>query len=360
MEAQQGAPASERAQGADRGPAVDGLKLGIDIGGTKIEGIALDSQGRIVAQTRRPTHPGSQAVLADLISTARELQAQTSSQGAPPVSSLGVGIPGRVNNATGEVWDAVNLRLRHANLGRALKTELQIPVSIENDVNAAALGAYAGSDQPLMVFINLGTGLAAGVVRQGRIDHGYSGVIGEIGHIPADSHGFACRCGQHGCLETVTSGWALARLWPQASPPLPDLIRQAQQGQDQAGQVLSMFIHGLATAIQMTALSIDPATIVLGGGVTKAGPALLQLAQEELDRRAASSHFIDSLKLSQRLSMVPPDKLIGAIGAALAGEQRASAQAMQGVPEEPKTPENLRKCPHHQPGSRKGLPTNKE
>ncbi|BDR53972.1 NagC family transcriptional regulator [Bombiscardovia apis] len=306
------------------------MRIGLDIGGTKIEGVAIDAAGHTVASTRKPSRPGNEQVIEDLAQSVRELQAQAGSEYSQEASSLGIGIPGRVDSVSGTVWDAVNLHIRKVELGTELSRELGMPVGIENDVNAAALGAYADSKVPTMVFINLGTGLAAGIIRQGHIDHGASGAIGEIGHIPVELHRFACKCGQQGCLETVASGSALARLWPQANPPLPDIIRRSREGNLQAEQVLSMFAQGVATVIQIVALSIDPNTIVIGGGLTKTGPDLLNVVNTELERQAANSHFIDSLKLPERLSLVPAERAIGAIGAALAGAQQAKSGALPG------------------------------
>lgn len=120
---------------------------------------------------------------------------------------------------------------------------------MENDVNAAAVGAAEFVEHvdgnATVVFLNFGTGLAAGLVRDGQAEHGYSGFIGEIGHLPVDPNGFECPCGQRGCLETVASGGAVAKLWPSANPPMPDLIRKARQGDKRANDVLGKVAHGM-------------------------------------------------------------------------------------------------------------------
>lgn len=134
-----------------------------------------------------------------------------------------------------------------------------------------------------VVFLNFGTGLAAGLVRGGQAEHGYSGSIGEIGHLPIDPNGFECPCGQRGCLETVASGGAVAKLWPSANPPMPDLIRKARQGDGHANDVLAMVAHAMGDTIQIVAQAYDPQRIIIGGGMAKTGDALIEVIQAELE-----------------------------------------------------------------------------
>ena len=200
--------------------------VGIDIGGTKIEAVLVDERNTVLNTCRIPARPGAQNVLDDVIGITRRL-------GGEPVA-VGVGLPGQVDSVTGVVRDIVNLDIVKLELGREASKALGIPVQVENDVNAAALGAVALIDDQVsagdtVVFLNFGTGLAAGVVRDGHVERGYSGSYGEIGHIPVDPNKFLCNCGQRGCLETVTSGGSVAKLWP-GQPPLPDLIEKAKAG----------------------------------------------------------------------------------------------------------------------------------
>ena len=337
----------------------DPISLGIDIGGTKIEGVALDGDKHLLACHRIPTREGGQEVHDDTVTLIRHLLDQVGpNRGSVTV---GLGIPGRVDANQGIVDDAVNLGIRHMALGPAIAKTTGLPVRVENDVNIAALGAASqagdalispgttphseaarnkarhpasepGRDAPralpdqddhVVVFINLGTGLAAGIIRGGRIEHGASGAIGEIGHIPVDSHQFPCKCGQRGCLETVASGSAVEALWPGITHPLPDLIAQAGHGNQRAQEMQETIGHGIALAVQIVALTIDPAVIILGGGMSRTGQPLLDLVTEHLNKSAARSHFIASLSLPERLRLAPADLPIGAIGAALAGRMAA-------------------------------------
>ena len=338
------------------------ISLGIDIGGTKIEGVAIDGDEHLLACRRTPTRQGNQAVHDDTVTLIRHLLDQVGPNQGPV--TVGLGIPGRVDANRGMVDDAVNLGIRHMALGPAVAKTTGLPVRVENDVNVAALGAASqagntlmapgatphsasarnqarrpasepGRDGPralpdqdnhVVAFINLGTGLAAGIIRGGRIEHGASGAIGEIGHISVDAHQFPCKCGQHGCLETVASGSAVEALWPGIAHPLPDLIAQANQGNQRAQRVEDIIGHGIALAVQIVALTIDPAIIILGGGMSKTGQPLLDLVTEHLNRSAACSHFIASLNLPDRLRLATADLPIAAIGAALAGRMAADSR----------------------------------
>lgn len=332
---------------------VKALGLGIDIGGTKIEGAALDQDGHILSTCRIPSRRGNQAVHDDIVQVARELLNQTTSEPgetAPECITLGLGIPGRINSHTGTVDDAVNLGIEHMDLALSVGNTLGLPTRVENDVNIAALGAAslartntedrptfntraraedypaAGRSLPpetdqVTVFINLGTGLAAGIIRNGAIEHGASGAIGEIGHIPVDPHMFHCKCGQSGCLETVASGSAVEALWPGVNHPLPDMIDKAGQGDPKASERLNIIGDGIAQAIQIVALTIDPNIIILGGGLTRTGQPLLDLIIGKLEDRARESRFIASLNLPARVRFSSTNKPIAAIGAALAGSR---------------------------------------
>lgn len=290
--------------------------IGIDVGGTKIEGVLADGSGEVLGSCRVPARPGGEHVVEDVVHVAREL-----SETPLPV---GIGIPGQVDSDAGVVRDIVNLDIVELNLADQVGAALGAPVHVENDVNAAALGAAAlcgGQARPgqSIVFLNFGTGLAAGVVRDGRIDHGARGALGEIGHIPVDPNQLPCPCGQRGCLETVASGGAVARLWTtDGRPPMPDLIEHAQEGQAQAAHMLGIVTHAMGDVLQIVAQAYDPARILIGGGMAKTGQPLLDVIADELRRRETTCHFLETIDIPSRLALVPPEAPVGAIGAALA------------------------------------------
>src|SRR5690606_8123661 len=195
---------------------------GLDIGGTKTDAVAVGDDGRVVHTLRMPTGFGPEAVLATAVEAVERVSEATGTLVAD-VASIGVGIPGAVDSVTGRVSHAVNLGLADLELGEALRARLGRRVRIENDVNAAAVGAFhlrgLGSGQS-MAYLNLGTGLAAGLVLGGELWRGVSGVAGEIGHIPVDPAGPVWPCGQRGCPEPYASGTAVAPQWP-SEHPLP-------------------------------------------------------------------------------------------------------------------------------------------
>lgn len=295
------------------------MKLGLDIGATKTLGVVLDDDGKIRAEVRERTERGAGGVVE---SAGRVVDALRAATGDPLTGPVGVGVPGLVDVEHGAVKHAVNLGLDgdFVPLGDLLGERLGVRAVIENDVNAASLGATALSGDQDLIYLSIGTGLAAGLVLDGRLRRGVHGAAGEIGHVPVDPQGALCSCGQRGCLETIASGSALASAWPSGDvPPAQALFAAAQAGEEKAIQVRDEFAAGVASAVRVLSLAVDPATIVLGGGVAQLGdPLRVAVAQALLDQ-AASSPFLASLDLAGRIRVVPADYPVAAVGAALLG-----------------------------------------
>lgn len=295
------------------------MKLGLDIGATKTLGVVLDDDGKIRAEVRERTERGAGGVVE---SAGRVVDALRAATGDPLTGPVGVGVPGLVDVEHGAVKHAVNLGLDgdFVPLGDLLGERLGVRAVIENDVNAASLGATALSGDQDLIYLSIGTGLAAGLVLDGRLRRGVHGAAGEIGHVPVDPQGALCSCGQRGCLETIASGSALAAAWPSGDvPPAQALFAAAQAGEEKAIQVRDEFAAGVASAVRVLSLAVDPATIVLGGGVAQLGdPLRVAVAQALLDQ-AASSPFLASLDLAGRIRVVPADYPVAAVGAALLG-----------------------------------------
>ena len=290
--------------------------IGLDIGATKTLGVALDGEGAVVAQVRHPTEAGPEGVLRTAAKVVAELAGSAGADGA-----VGVGVPGVVDRVLGEVSHAVNLGIEGVPLalGELLGEAVGRPVLVENDVNAAALGVAALTGARDLGYLGIGTGLAAGIVVDGRLRRGARGVAGEVGHISVDPDGILCGCGQWGCLETVASGAALEVAWPTDEPERARSLHAAVvAGDPQAARVWRDFADGLAQAVTLLALGVDPELIVLGGGVAEAGEPLLLAVVEALDARAAGSAFLSSLDLSGRVRLVPAGP-VAAIGAAMLG-----------------------------------------
>jgi glucokinase len=296
--------------------------IGLDIGGTKTLGVAVDGTGRIVAEVRRSTQPGPAGVVAGAAAVVADLRAAT---GDPLAVPVGVGIPGLVDAERGVVRHAVNLGLTGDDLPLRdlLSAELGTPVAVENDANAATLGAVAQTGHDDLVYLSIGTGLAAGLAFEGRLRRGVHGAAGEVGHIPVDPQGVSCSCGQTGCIETVASGSALAAAWPVAEGhPGEALFRAAAEGDPKAVAVRDRFAGGVAAAVRVLCLTVDPGVVVLGGGVAQLGEPLREAVAAALLDQAAGAPFLADLDLAGRLLIVPPEVPVAALGAALLGDGR--------------------------------------
>ncbi|WP_289097606.1 ROK family protein [uncultured Bifidobacterium sp.] len=316
------------------------LLIGVDVGGTKIAGVVVetpppgtDGEPRVLAEATRPARKGADALIDDVVALVGTLTDALPADAH--VCAIGIGTPGTVDEATGNVRDIANLAIDQVPLASAVHARCGLPTSVENDVNAAAVGAArlvedGDTADETIAFLNLGTGLAAGIIRDGVLDRGSSNTVGEIGHIPVEPHRWRCACGQHGCLETAGSGGAAKRLWPYADPPMPDILATAADAtrtrHRQAVETRDTIIAAIADAIDVLAVTVDPEAIIIGGGMAKTGEPLLDAIRAELRRRAHASGFITSLQLPSRLRLAPTALPVGAIGAALAAAERTPSR----------------------------------
>ena len=297
---------------------VTGLRVGLDVGGTKVLGVLLD--GDVVRQTvRLSTRQGADGVVDTAHDVVRELCAAA---GVASVEAVGMGVPGVVDPRTGTVSYAVNLGidLSEVPIGPLLAERLGTPVTVENDLNCAALGASDVLGLPDLAFLALGTGVAAGLVLDGRLRRGRTGVAGEVGHLPYRRDGALCACGQRGCLELYASGSALDAAWPgPVGTPAPvRLVAAVVAGDTSAAAVLATFADAVATAVRVLVLTCDVADVVLGGGVAQLGPPLLDAVAGAVVRQTSGSAFLRSLRIADRLRLAPAGVPLGAICAALA------------------------------------------
>jgi predicted NBD/HSP70 family sugar kinase len=302
------------------------VRLGIDIGGTKTAAVLIGVDGELSDQVRMPTGFGADEVVATALRAVDRMSA-IAGVDASSFGSIGIGIPGAVDATTGRVAHAVNLGLDDLDLGGRIAERLGVAVRVENDVKAAALGAHHllgttdGHEAGSMAFLNLGTGLAAGIVLEGRLLRGVQGIAGEIGHLPIDPLGELCVCGQRGCLETIASGLAIAGAWPTEHPlPARDLFDRAAQGDARAVLVRDRFLRGVASAVRVLVLTTDVGVVVIGGGLSALGDELLGGVRRVLDEWSQQSPFLASLGLSGRVRVLPPGFPAAAVGAALVGE----------------------------------------
>ncbi|MCK2029226.1 MULTISPECIES: ROK family protein [Microbacterium] len=296
------------------------MRVGLDVGGTKIDAVAVSPSGEIIGRLRRPTGWGDDAVVESIVLAVRALAAENAIAMAD-IGSVGIGIPGLVDVESGRVLHAVNLGVESLDLAARAQAELGIPFRVENDVKAAALGAAVlrgatGS----MAYLNLGTGVAAGIVIDGRIHRGSRGTAGEVGHISVDPRGRVCGCGQRGCIETLCGGGALAKAWGRPGAlPVKDIIEAADAGDADAIRLRADLHHGGAAAVRVLVLSADVDTVIIGGGLTALGPRLEDGIRSALQADAETSPFMRSLHLDERIEMLPAGSPAAAFGAALVG-----------------------------------------
>jgi predicted NBD/HSP70 family sugar kinase len=294
----------------------DGLRAGLDIGATKALGVVIEADGTVVAQSRLSTLPSADGVLKTAMNVLDNLAIALDGV-LPP--HIGIGIPGIVDR--GVVTHAVNLGLGGDSfpLASLLADRTGAVVVVENDLNAATWGAHVLSGADDLAYLSLGTGLAAGFVLLGTLRRGARGAAGEIGHVPVDPAGPPCSCGQRGCLELQASGSALSAAWTAEgeAPAAATLFAAAATGDPEAVAARDRYAAGVADAVRMLGLAVDPATIIIGGGVANIGEPLLASVTVALHAQAATSPFLSALDLASRVRLLPGQVPVGAIGAAL-------------------------------------------
>lgn len=303
------------------------VSLGVDIGGTKAHGLVLDDADRVLAERVLPTERTPDGVRRTVAELARALAGDL---GTTPAGfgSVGLGIPGLVDHTRGIVETAVNLDITHCNLAGLLADDFAVPVGVENDVKATALGAglALGSSHRDLVYVNVGTGLAAAALNDGVLVRGLRNAAGEIGHLAIDPAGDPCGCGQRGCLETVLGGLYLA---PRLAAQGVDLGTLDTAGTPAAVAERERIVTALATALTTVAIAYDSAVIALGGGVVTAGAWLRAAVVAELRDRALGSPFLAGLAVADRLVALPAGTPVAAIGAALVGRSSSSVPSLE-------------------------------
>ena len=263
------------------------VRIGIDLGGTKIEGLALDSAGAEIARLRvlTPKHDYDATVKA-IVEVVSYLERRAKvAPGDPQPASVGVGIPGTVVQATGLVKNANSTWLNGQPLERELSAALGRPVRCANDANCLAVseatdGAAAGVGTVFAVI--LGTGCGGGIANNGRVHVGPNGVGGEWGHNPLpwatedELPGRPCYCGRFGCIETWISGTGLAKDHATVHPPdsgrvltAAEVVAAAGAGDTAAQASIARLEDRIGRALASMVNLLDPDVIVIGGGLSK-------------------------------------------------------------------------------------------
>ncbi|RRN50051.1 ROK family glucokinase [Streptococcus suis] len=309
--------------------------IGIDLGGTSVKLAILTTDGEIQEKWSIKTNildDGSH-IVPDIIDS---IQQRFETHGLTKDDFLGVGMgsPGVVDSEAGTVIGAYNLNWKTLQLVKEqFETALGLPFFIDNDANVAALGEQwvgAGNNNPNVVFMTLGTGVGGGVIAAGNLIRGVKGAGGELGHITVDfDEPFACTCGKKGCLETVASATGIVNLSRRYADQYAgdaklkqmiddgqdvtakDVFDLAKEGDDLALIVYRHFSEYLGVACANIAAVLNPAYIVLGGGVSAAGEFLLDGV-----RKVFAENSFPQIKESTQIVLATRGNDAGVLGAA--------------------------------------------
>ncbi|HEX6755698.1 MAG TPA: ROK family glucokinase [Mycobacteriales bacterium] len=306
------------------------LAIGVDIGGTKVAAGVVDEDGQVLAMVRRPTPgedvAGTEDAIAGVVAELTERY---------DVVAVGVGAAGWIANDRATVLFSPHLAWRNEPLRDALVERIGMPITVENDANAAAWAEYrfgAARGERVVCCVTLGTGIGGGMVVSGVLYRGAHGVAGEWGHMAVVPDGRRCACGNRGCWEMYASGTALARdarelaeVSPVAAHRLLELVDgdpsaltgtdvtiAAREGDPAAVEIFTAMGRWLGRGIADLAAILDPSVVVIGGGVSEAGELLLIPARDTFAATLTGRGFRPAAAV--RLAALGPDA--GLVGSA--------------------------------------------
>ncbi|MCL2253884.1 MAG: ROK family glucokinase [Lachnospiraceae bacterium] len=312
------------------------MHIGVDVGGTNLVAGVVNKKGEILAKAKCPTGgaDGTDAVINDIL---KLISAACLNAGfdEKEILSIGLGIPGPVDNNKGEVIYCANIPFANVPLAKIIRAKWDVPVHLLNDADAAAYGeAYAGSAKGCsdMMLVTLGTGIGGGIVADGKIYSGFNQIGGEIGHMVIEYEGRKCNCGRNGCWEKYAAASALvtltkeqmerdkdSALWRIAPEPMQvdgrTAFIAAREGDASGQAVVSLYLNYLACGLSNVINIFQPEIICLGGGVSNEGDNLL-LPLQEIVKNLTFRHPTRNTEI--RIASLGNDA--GIIGAALASQ----------------------------------------
>jgi len=259
------------------------IRIGIDVGGTKIEGVALDGSQEIArtrVETPRENYMATLDAIVRLVATLERQADESRTPNESRLPTVGVGIPGALSPSTGRVKNANSTWLIGQMLQQDLESSLGRPVRIANDANCLAMSEAAdgsGAGAEVVFAVVVGTGTGAGIVVRGQIVTGPNAIAGEWGHNPLpwaeadEMPGPPCYCGRRGCIETFLSGPGMATDHERRARELlspPEIVERAAAGEREAEMTLTRYEQRMARALAGIINVLDPDVIVLGGGMS--------------------------------------------------------------------------------------------
>jgi glucokinase len=311
--------------------------IGVDVGGTKIAISLVDMKGQILASMRRPTDVSKpEATLDSIANTVKEfagihhLDLQT-------FEAIGFGIPGLVDAEKGIGIASVNLGWENVPVRAGLENRLGVACVIDNDVRTGALGeARFGAARGLknLVYLNIGTGVSAVILLEGKFFLGVNGLAGEIGHAILVPDGPVCKCGGRGCFEAVASGpgmveWTLKKInggrvsllsqqvLKEGLPLTVENIFSAAEKKDEVAlETLKEIGALMAHSLEYLALAYDPNMIAIGGSVVLESPLLYQIIQQKLEELADASWVFRKVYSKELVKRSTLGNNAGVLGAA--------------------------------------------
>lgn len=270
----------------------DGAVIAVDVGGTTIKGAVVDADGRFLREVVRstPAARGPDAVIGELQAIVTELTT-TRSRSPASVRAVAVVVPGVVDAAAGRAEFSANLGFRGLPLRDLVQASVGLPTLLEHDVRAAGVaertvGIANGADDHLLAVI--GTGIAGVIHAGGQPVRGAGGIAGELGHIPVWPDGEPCPCGHRGCLERYASASSIARRYVELGGKAgtsANEVAARRMSDPAAGRTWEEATEALAIAFVTCAMLLDPEMIVLAGGLSAAGDALLAPVSAQLAAR---------------------------------------------------------------------------
>ncbi len=280
--------------------------IGVDIGGSKIAAGLVDADGRVLARVQKATPEGEQAIANTVVEAILELK--------PDVAGtlVGIAVPGYVSTDHRSVLYAANLELENTQLADLIEAKLDITCLVMNDANAALWAEFrfgAARSARNVAMVTVGTGIGGGLLINGQLLAGAHGWAGEIGHMVVDPGGRACGCGSRGCLDRYASG--------------STLTTHAQTPED-----FAEIARWLGFGLSQVAMLLDPDLVLIGGGVSAAGAALVDPTRTRLTELLAE-HGRDAAP-AVRAAELGPDA--GFIGAAAYAADNAGVRADRALP----------------------------
>ena len=287
------------------------MYIGIDLGGTNIAAGLVDETGTLKSKASTPTlkNRPPEEIAGDMVALINQLLGDTKTD-VSELKGIGIGIPGTVNDKTGEIIYVVNLNMNGFNIAEYIQRFINVPVRLANDADCAALGEYtvSGNGASRFVFITLGTGVGGGVVLDGKIYTGFNGIGSELGHMTLIKGGEQCGCGKRGCYEAYASVTALNRDTKRAMEEHPESLMNElarmrgkvsgrtafdamRQGDEPAAEVVKNYAEYVAEGIVSIENIFQPEMIVIGGGISKEGGYLLKPVKEYVEKNRYNKHL---------------------------------------------------------------------